>query len=100
VDAELIRRLETLAGLSCAPDEREALSRDLRGIVAFADRLAAFVEEDAPAGGPDDPHRADTVGVRADRPRPSLPRADALSGAAATDGDHVLTPPLRAGGGR
>jgi len=100
VDAELIRRLETLAGLSCAPDEREALSHDLRGIVAFAERLAAFVEAEAPDDDLADPPRAVAGCVREDRPRPSLPRDEALSGAADTDGDHVLTPPLRAGGGR
>lgn len=96
MDSELIRRLETLAGLSCAPDEREALSRDLREIVAYVDRLAAFVDDSASIVPPS----GDGGQLRPDRPHSSLSREDALSGAAETDGDHVRTPPLRAGGGR
>ncbi|MBU0742988.1 aspartyl/glutamyl-tRNA amidotransferase subunit C [bacterium] len=97
MDDDLIRRLEELAGLTCDPAERAALSRDLRDMVAYVDRLEAFVDGCAPA--------AATPGgnggrLREDRPRPSLARRDALSGAAASDGTYVLVPPLRRGGGR
>jgi len=95
VDAELIRGLEELAGLTCDSAERAALLADLRVMVAYVDRLAVFVD------GYSAPGTTRREGcLREDRPRPSLTMRDALSGTAASDGAYVLTPPVRERGDR
>ncbi len=53
LDDALIRRLETLAGLSCDPAEREALRRDLHLITEFVDRLEPLAAAAPPPAEPD-----------------------------------------------
>ena len=96
IDADLVRRLEDLAGLSCEPAERAVLLQDLRVMVAYVERLAVFVD-----GFPPTAETGRGGGrTREDRPCPSLDRSDALSGAASSDGVYILTPPVRGGDGR
>ena len=91
MDADLIRRLERLAGLDCDPAEREALLRDLRRIVDFAADLAGPGEDaEAPRPPRDRPDAS-----RADDPGVGLPRLDALSGAPAVEDGYFLAPPVR-----
>ena len=89
MDSDLIRRLETLAGLACYPAEREALARDLREMVGFVDRLADYVSDWTPPPG-DGESRPLRVDVR----HASLTREEALSGAPAVEDGCFLTPPV------
>ena len=90
LDDALLARLETLAGLRCAPDERDALRRDLQVVVSFVDRLAPLAAAAPPEA--DDPA---SPSARDDAPHKPLALDTALADAPARVGDAALCPPPR-----
>lgn len=102
IDDELLDELAALAGLDLEPDERRRLAGHLERMLAQVRRLAGLVPSPGARGETEAPGAAagpDTCPLRADEPRPSLPRAEALAGAPAHDGAFFLVPPVPAGGG-
>jgi aspartyl-tRNA(Asn)/glutamyl-tRNA(Gln) amidotransferase subunit C len=81
IDDETLARLEELARLELAPDERERVKADLAAVLGFVAQLADLPE------GPGAEDLTAPERTRPDVPRPGLPRDAALALApAARDG--------------
>ena len=83
---EHVEYLAGLARLNVPPEEIEILAADLAAVVSYVERIKAVdVEGVEPVG-------AVSTGVRDDRVKRSLGRADALQNAPRTDGEFFLVP--------
>lgn len=89
-----VRKVARLARLKLTDDEVAAFTRQLADVVRYVDQLS----EVNTAGVEPLAHAIEIENVlRADEPRPSLPRADALSNAPASDGRYFLVPQILEG---
>jgi len=87
---EEVARIADLARLELPDADLDRLARELTDILTFAGQIAAVdtrAAEAAVEAGPADGR------LRADVPRPSLPRADALAQAPAADAAGCFTVP-------
>ena len=79
IDESTVRHVARLARLRLSPDEEQVMQRELSGILGHIDDILALDLD----GVPPTPHVVDLRNVlRADEPRPSLPRDEALREAA------------------
>ena len=86
-----VERVALLARLRFEDAELETLTRQLGQIVGYVEQLG---ELDTAAVEPM-AHAVDVFSVfRADEPRPSLPREQALANAPQADGECFLVPPV------
>jgi aspartyl-tRNA(Asn)/glutamyl-tRNA(Gln) amidotransferase subunit C len=89
VDREEVLHVARLARLQLADAEIEPMARELSAVL---DHVAKIAELDLD-GVPPTTHVADLTGrMRADEPRPSLPRDTVLERAPAVSGDGFLVP--------
>ena len=86
-----------LANLELTDQERQRMLRDLNSILDYIDRLNELdtsnvlpMAQISAAG--DSSEESAPVSLRADVPLPSLPHADAMINAPATDGDFFKVP--------
>jgi aspartyl/glutamyl-tRNA(Asn/Gln) amidotransferase C subunit len=86
IDRALLLRLERLARLELAEDERGAMRADLTRILDYAERLTPLAGE-----GPSAPEAA---ALREDVVRPSLDRSTALDLAPSVEEGQFLVPPV------
>jgi len=110
IDETVVRRLEQLAALRLADDERRRLAERLARVVAYVEQLReldpAGLSPGAAAGpttGPAPPAAVPPAAApppavaaprRADEPRPSLPVAEALAPSRATARGFFTVPPV------
>ena len=88
-----VRHAAALAHIALEPDELEALTRDLTGILEHIGRIAELDLTDVPPTS----HALDLVNVLGDDvPRPSWPREELLSLAPERTADGFLVPPIGA----
>jgi aspartyl-tRNA(Asn)/glutamyl-tRNA(Gln) amidotransferase subunit C len=79
IDESTVRHVARLARLRLSPDEEQVMQRELSGILGHIDDILALDLD----GVPPTTHVVDLRNVlRADEPRPSLPRDEALREAA------------------
>lgn len=91
---EDVRKVARLARLKLTEDEVAVFTRQLADVVRYVDQLS---EVDT-AGVEPLAHAIEIENVfRADEPRPSLSRTDALSNAPASDGRYFLVPQILEG---
>ena len=89
IDRDEVLHVARLARLQLAEDEIEPLARELSAVL---DHIAKISELDLD-GVPPTSHVVEvTGGLRADEPRPSLPREVALAQAPAVSGDGFSVP--------
>ena len=91
IDREQVLHVARLARLELSDDEVERMSGELTGILGHIEKIAELDLE----GVPPTSHVVEvTNAVRADEPRPSLPREELLAGAPAVrdDGFEVPSP--------
>ncbi len=91
IDEAEVRHLERLAALRLGDDERRRLTAHLARIVAYVEQLRAL---DLPGGEPPAPPEEPAAPRRPDLPRDSLPRADALAAAPASEEGLFVVPPV------
>lgn len=86
-----VRHIAHLARLRLTADEERRYAEQLSAILEYAERLQRVDTSDVPpTAGVQDLHAP----LRADAPRPSLPRERALANAAATADGMFLVPPV------
>lgn len=84
-----VRHVARLARLALSDEEIEALRSQLSDILAYAEKVGEVATEDTPPTS----HAYPLVNVlRADEPRPSLPREEALSTAPAAEDNRFRVP--------
>jgi aspartyl-tRNA(Asn)/glutamyl-tRNA(Gln) amidotransferase subunit C len=89
IDRDEVLHVARLARLQLAEDEIEPLARELSAVL---DHIAKIAELDLD-GVPPTSHVVEVTGaLRADEPRPSLPREVALAQAPAVSGDGFSVP--------
>lgn len=89
ITREEVLHVATLARLALEPHEVDALTTDLGAILDHAADLEALDTE----GVPPTAHPLPLLNVlRADEPRPSLPRAEVLAEAPAAEDDRFRVP--------
>jgi aspartyl-tRNA(Asn)/glutamyl-tRNA(Gln) amidotransferase subunit C len=92
IDQKTVRHVARLARLALSPEEEERTVRDLGRVLDYVERLAAVdvsgVEPLSFAGEA----REAKESMRADEPRPSLPREKALEQAPEQDGSTFVVP--------
>jgi len=89
IDRDEVLHVARLARLQLSDQEVEPMARELSAVL---DHIAKIGELDL-AGVPPTSHVVEvTGGLRADEPRPSLPREVALAQAPAVDQDGFLVP--------
>ncbi len=94
IDREQVLHVARLARLELTDDEVERMVAELSHVLGHVDRIA---ELDL-VGVPPTSHVVDVTGaLRADVPRPSLPREVALAQAPAVQDDGFLVPSPQAG---
>ncbi len=87
-----------LANLELTDQERQRMVKDLDSILTYIDRLNELDTKDVPpmaqvtASEERAAVPAAIPATREDQPRPSLPRADAMQNAPATDGQFFKVP--------
>lgn len=92
VDVEEIRALANLARLRLTDEQVAAFAPQLSQILGYLEQLAQVpVEGVEPFVGPELP----AIRLRDDEPAAPFDRAAALSGAAQSDGEHVLVPQFK-----
>jgi aspartyl-tRNA(Asn)/glutamyl-tRNA(Gln) amidotransferase subunit C len=92
VDSQEIRALANLARLQLSDEQVDAFAPQVSQILGYLQQLAAVdVEGVEPFVGPELPE----IKLRSDEPAPAFDRAKALSGAAESDGLHVLVPKFK-----
>lgn len=96
VTREEVLHVARLAKLALAPAEVEKFSRQLATILEYVDTLRELDGVEA-----DELTHAAVVPtpLRADEPRPSLPRPEILALAPRADAETMLVPPVLEGGG-
>ncbi len=94
IDREQVLHVARLARLELTDDEVERMVAELSHVLEHVDRIAELDLE----GVPPTSHVVDVTGaLRADVPRPSLPREVALAQAPAVQDDGFLVPSPQAG---
>jgi aspartyl-tRNA(Asn)/glutamyl-tRNA(Gln) amidotransferase subunit C len=94
IDRDEVLHVARLARLQLDEDELEPMARELSAVL---DHIAKIGELDLEGVAPT-AHVVDVVdGLRADVPRPSLPREVALAQAPAVSGEGFLVPSPQAG---
>jgi aspartyl-tRNA(Asn)/glutamyl-tRNA(Gln) amidotransferase subunit C len=89
IDREQVLHVARLARLKLSDEEVERMATELSGVLAHVDRIA---ELDL-TGVPPTSHVVDVTGaLRADEPRPCLPRDVALAAAPAVQDGGFLVP--------
>jgi aspartyl-tRNA(Asn)/glutamyl-tRNA(Gln) amidotransferase subunit C len=89
IDRDEVLHVARLARLQLADDELEPMARELSAVL---DHIAKIAELDLSDVAPTT-HVAELTGrLRADEPRPSLPRETVLAQAPAVSGDGFLVP--------
>jgi aspartyl-tRNA(Asn)/glutamyl-tRNA(Gln) amidotransferase subunit C len=92
IDQKTVRHVARLARLSLSPEEEERTVRDLGRVLDYVERLAGVdvsaVEPLSFAGDAAEAQKS----MRADEPRPSLPREKALEQASEQDGSTFVVP--------
>ena len=95
ITREDVLHVARLARLSLSDEEVERMSEDLSHILGHVDKIAELGDLD---DVPPTTHVVEVTGaLRADEPRPSLPREVALANAPATQDDGFLVPSPQAG---
>lgn len=89
ITAELMRRLEELAGFELSLEEREALRDDLARILAYFQKLGELDTEGVP---PYEPLPGIRNVFREDEPRESLSQEEALANAPRREDGYFLVP--------
>jgi aspartyl-tRNA(Asn)/glutamyl-tRNA(Gln) amidotransferase subunit C len=97
VSREEVRRVARLAKLTLSAEDEERLAPQLARILEYVELLRDLDAEPLPLDASDLPAR-DPV-TRPDELAPSLPRADVLALAPASDGETFLVPPVLDRGG-
>ncbi len=94
IDREQVLHVARLARLELTDEEVERMAAELSYVLEHVDRIAELdLEGVAPTS-----HVVEVTGaLRADRPRPSLPREVALAQAPAVQDDGFLVPSPQAG---
>ncbi len=94
IDREQVLHVARLARLELTDDEVERMVAELSHVLEHVDRIAELDLE----GVPPTSHVVEVTGaLRADVPRPSLPREVALAQAPAVQDDGFLVPSPQAG---
>jgi aspartyl-tRNA(Asn)/glutamyl-tRNA(Gln) amidotransferase subunit C len=94
IDREQVLHVARLARLELADDEVERMAAELSHVLEHVDRIAELDLE----GVPPTSHVVEVTGaLRADEPRPSLPREVALAQAPAVQDGGFLVPSPQAG---
>jgi len=94
IDREQVLHVARLARLELTEDEVERMAAELSHVLEHVDRIAELDLE----GVPPTSHVVEVTGaLRADEPRPSLPREVALAQAPAVQDDGFLVPSPQAG---
>ncbi len=94
IDREQVLHVARLARLELDDDEVERMTAELSHVLEHVDRIAELDLE----GVPPTSHVVEVTGaLRADEPRPSLPREVALAQAPAVQDDGFLVPSPQAG---
>lgn len=89
IDEHTVRHVARLSRLRLGPDEEQVMQRELSGILEHIDAILAMDLD----GVPPTTHVIDLRNVlRADEPRPSLPRDEALREAANVVDDSFGVP--------
>jgi aspartyl-tRNA(Asn)/glutamyl-tRNA(Gln) amidotransferase subunit C len=88
-----VERIGHLARLRLAPDEADALARELDAVLGYVAELEQ-VADGAARGAAE---AAPATPLRADEPTPSLPPEAALANAPDVDGTAFLVPPVLEG---
>jgi aspartyl-tRNA(Asn)/glutamyl-tRNA(Gln) amidotransferase subunit C len=94
IDREEVLHVARLARLELSEEELEPMARELSAVL---DHIAKLDELDLSEVPPTSHVVEVTGGLRADEPRPSLPREVALANAPAVSGDGFLVPSPQAG---
>jgi len=96
IDENQVRRLEQLAALRLADEERERLAGHLARVIAYVEQLRGLDTTGvAPLA-----HVVDVAAPRrADEPGEALPRAEALALSPARDPELFVVPPVFPGAG-
>jgi aspartyl-tRNA(Asn)/glutamyl-tRNA(Gln) amidotransferase subunit C len=81
-----VERVARLARLALTDEEKDLFARQLAGILAYAEQIAAVDTADVPPTA----HVSPATGTREDHQRPSLPIDDALAAAPDADRDAGL----------
>jgi aspartyl-tRNA(Asn)/glutamyl-tRNA(Gln) amidotransferase subunit C len=89
IDREEVLHVARLARLALGEQELEPMARELSAVL---DHIAKIGELDLEGVAPTSHVVELTGGLRADEPRPSLPREVALAQAPAVEGDGFLVP--------
>ena len=84
-----VRHVARLARLALDDREIDALAPELSEILGYAEQVGLVAAEDVPATT--HPFPLENV-MRADEPRPSLPREEVLAGAPAVEDDRFSVP--------
>ena|SRR5829696_6257750 len=96
IDREQVLHVARLARLRLSDDEVERMAAELGGILDHIEKIAQLDLD----GVPPTTHVVDVAGaLRADEPRPSLPREVALAPAPAVADDGFLVPSPQAASG-
>jgi aspartyl-tRNA(Asn)/glutamyl-tRNA(Gln) amidotransferase subunit C len=89
IDREEVLHVARLARLQLSEDELEPMARELSAVLDHVARIGELELDDVPATT----HVAELTGrLRADEPRPCLPREVVLARAPAVSGEGFLVP--------